>query len=90
MAEETTKKDNIDINDPFSNKGMFAIDKGLGGIMGANQPKGVDTTDIDKTIAGLEKPASGSVYDKLAARYRSQGAGAVLRTQKNLCKMGQN
>jgi hypothetical protein len=87
MAEETTKKDNIDINDPFSNKGMFAIDKGLGGIMGANQPKGVDTTDIDKTIAGLEKPASGSVYDKLAARYRSQGAGAVLRTQKNLANL---
>tara|TARA_A100001515_G_scaffold36759_1_gene28909 strand:+ start:12188 stop:14731 length:2544 start_codon:yes stop_codon:yes gene_type:complete len=87
MAEETTKKDNIDVNDPFSNKGMFAIDKGLGAVMGANQPKTVDTTDIDKAISGIEKPASGSVYDKLAARYRSQGAGAVLRTQKNLSNL---
>ena len=87
MAEETTNKDNIDVNDPFSDKGMFAIDKGLGAVMGANQPKGVDTTDIDKAISGLEKPASGSVYDKLAARYRSQGAGAVLRTQKNLANL---
>lgn len=87
MAEETTNKDNIDVNDPFSDKGMFAIDKGLGGIMGANQPKTVDTTDIDKAISGIEKPASGSVYDKLAARYRSQGEGAVLRTQKNLANL---
>ncbi len=75
MAEETTKKDNIDVNDPFSDKSMFAVDKGI------------DTTDIDKAISGLEKPASGSVYDKLAARYRSQGAGAVLRTQKNLANL---
>ena len=75
MAEETTNKDNIDVNDPFSDKSMFAVDKGI------------DTTDIDKAISGLEKPASGSVYDKLAARYRSQGAGAVLRTQKNLANL---
>jgi len=87
MAEETTNKDNIDVNDPFSDKSIFAIDKGLGGIMGANQPKTVDTTNIDKAISGIEKPASGSVYDKLAARYRSQGEGAVLRTQKNLANL---
>ena len=87
MAEETTNKDNIDVNYPFSNKGMFTVDEGLGAVMGANQPKTVDTTDIDKAISGLEKPASGSVYDKLAARYRSQGAGAVLRTQKNLSNL---
>ena len=85
--DEPTKKDNIDVNDPFSNKGMFNIDKGLGAVMGANQPKTVDTTDIDKAISGIEKPASGSVYDKLAARYRSQGVGAVLRTQKNLSNL---
>jgi len=87
MAEETTKKDNIDVNDPFSNKGMFNVDKGLGALMGAKGPKGVDTSNIDKAISGIEKPASGSVYDKLAARYRSQGAGAVLRTQKNLANL---
>ena len=87
MAEETTKKDNIDVNDPFSDKGMFNVDKGLGALMGAKGVKGVDTSNIDKAISGLEKPASGSVYDKLAARYRSQGAGAVLRTQKNLANL---
>ena len=87
MAEETTNNENTEVNDPFSNKSMFNIDKGLGAVMGAKAPKTVDTENIDKAIAGLEKPVSGSVYDKLAARYRSQGEGALLRTQKNLANL---
>ena len=87
MAEETTNNENTEINDPFSNKGMFAVDQGLGALMGAKGPKTVDTENIDKAIAGLEKPASGSIYDKLAARYRSKGEAAVLRTQKNLANL---
>ena len=87
MAEETTNNENTEINDPFSNKGMFAVDQGLGALMGAKGPKTVDTKNIDETIAGLEKPVSGSVYDKLAARYRSKGEAAVLRTQKNLANL---
>ena len=87
MAEETTNNENTKVNDPFSNKGMFAVDEALGTIMGAKGPKLVDTKNIDKAIAGLEKPASGSIYDKLAARYRSKGEGAVLRTQKNLSNL---
>ena len=87
MAEETTNNENTEINDPFSNKGMFAVDQGLGALMGAKGPKTVDTENIDKAIAGLEKPVSGSVYDKLAARYRSKGEAAVLRTQKNLANL---
>jgi len=87
MAEETTNNENTKVNDPFSNKGMFAVDEALGTIMGAKGPKLVDTKNIDEAIAGLEKPASGSIYDKLAARYRSKGQGAVLRTQKNLSNL---
>ena len=63
---------------------QFDPDKALGLATSAIQPKGVDNTAIDKEIAALEKPASGSVYDKMAARYRSQGEAKVLRTQKNL------
>ena len=79
MAEEktTNKKETTGLD-------QFSLDK-LGGIgMSAIQPKSLDNTAIDKEIAALEKPAGGSVYDKMAARYRSQGEGAVLRTQKNL------
>lgn len=81
MAEDNKKKDNLTGLDQFS------LDK-IGGIgMSAIQPKTVDTKDVDKQIAALEKPAGGSVYDKMAARYRSQGEGAVLRTQKNLANL---
>tara|TARA_R100000951_G_scaffold23236_1_gene19396 strand:- start:2554 stop:4560 length:2007 start_codon:yes stop_codon:yes gene_type:complete len=81
MAEDNKKKDNLTGLDQFS------LDK-IGGIgMSAIQPKTVDTKDVDKQIATLEKPAGGSVYDKMAARYRSQGEGAVLRTQKNLANL---
>ena len=55
--------------------------------MGGIKPRAIDTGGVDKQIAALEKPAGGSVYDKMAARYRSQGEGAVLRTQKNLANL---
>ena len=79
MAEENTtdKKDTTGL-------GQFDLDKIAGVGMSTKQAKAIDTKAIDEQIAALEKPASGSVYDKLAARYRSQGEGAVLRTQKNL------
>ena len=47
-------------------------------------PKQIDPTAINKYISEIEKPASGSVWDKQAAYYRQQGEGKVLRTQKNL------
>ena len=72
--------DDLDINFDTQFKG----DKMLGLGMNAIQPKGVDNTAIDTQISQIEKPAGGSVYDKMAARYRSQGEGKVLRTQKNL------
>ena len=82
MAEENTtdKKDTTGL-------GQFDLDKIAGIGMSGKQAKAIDTTAIDEQIAALEKPASGSVYDKLAARYRSQGEGAVLRTQKNLANL---
>jgi len=85
MAEEkTTDKDGLldDLDTSFDTQ--FKGDKMLGLGMNAIQPKGVDNTAIDTQISQIEKPASGSVYDKMAARYRSQGEGKVLRTQKNL------
>jgi len=66
---------------------QFSLDKIAGVGASAIQPKTVDTKGIDEQITALEKPASGSVYDKMAARYRSQGEGAVLRTQKNLANL---
>ena len=81
--EKTTDKDglldDLDINFDTQFKG----DKMLGLATSAIQPKGVDNTAIDTKISQIEKPAGGSVYDKMAARYRSQGEGKVLRTQKN-------
>ena len=78
MAEDNKKEDNLTGLDQFS------LDKIAGVKMGSIQPKTINTGGIDKQIAALEKPAGGSVYDKMAARYRSQGEGAVLRTQKKL------
>ena len=86
MAEENTTDNTTDKKDT-TGLGQFDLDKIAGIGMSGRQAKGIDTTDIDKQIAALEKPASGSVYDKLAARYRSQGEGAVLRAQKNLTNL---
>ena len=82
MAEENTtdKKDTTGL-------GQFDLDKIAGVGMSGRQAKEIDTKAVDEQIAALEKPASGSVYDKLAARYRSQGEGAVLRSQKNLTNL---
>tara|TARA_R100000655_G_scaffold7437_2_gene20069 strand:+ start:14301 stop:16643 length:2343 start_codon:yes stop_codon:yes gene_type:complete len=81
MAEDNKKEDNLTGLDQFS------LDKIAGVKMGGIKPKAIDTTGIDEQIAALEKPASGNVYDKMAARYRSQGEAAVLRTQKNLANL---
>ena len=86
MAEEN-KTDNTKNKKDTTALSQFDLDKIAGVGMSGKQAKGIDTTAIDKQIAALEKPASGSVYDKLAARYRSQGEGAVLRTQKNLANL---
>jgi peptidoglycan hydrolase-like protein with peptidoglycan-binding domain len=86
MAEENTT-DNTKNKKDTTGLGQFDLDKIAGINMSAKQAKGIDTTAIDEQIAALEKPAGGSVYDKLAARYRSQGEGAVLRTQKNLANL---
>ena len=74
MAEENNE----------NNKDMFAVDEALGTIMGAKGPNLLDTKNIDEAIGQIEKPLSGSVYDQLAAMYRSKGEGAVLRAQKNM------
>ena len=85
MAEEkTTDKDGL-LNDLDINfDTQFDPDKALGLATSAIQPKKIDNTAIDAQISQIEKPSGGSVYDKMAARYRSQGEGTVLRTQKNL------
>ena len=86
MAEENTTDNTTDKKDT-TGLGQFGLDKIAGIGMSGKQAKTIDTTAIDKQIAALEKPAGGSVYDKMAARYRSQGEGAVLRTQKNLTNL---
>ena len=90
MAEENTTDNTTDSTTDKKDTtglGQFDLDKIAGIGMSGKQAEGIDTTDIDKQITALEKPASGSVYDKMAARYRSQGEGAVLRAQKNLTNL---
>tara|TARA_X000001388_G_scaffold77494_2_gene78574 strand:- start:2595 stop:5069 length:2475 start_codon:yes stop_codon:yes gene_type:complete len=86
MAEENTT-DNTTDKKETTGLGQFDLDKIAGIDMSGRQAKEVDTKGIDEQITALEKPAGGSVYDKMAARYRSQGEGAVLRTQKNLTNL---
>ena len=86
MAEENTT-DNTTDKKETTGLGQFDLDKIAGIGMSGRQAKEVDTKGIDEQITALEKPAGGSVYDKMAARYRSQGEGAVLRTQKNLTNL---
>ena len=60
MAEEktTNKKETTGLD-------QFSLDK-IGGFgMNAIQPKGIDNTAIDTKISQIEKPAGGSVYDKI-------------------------
>mgnify|MGYP003109531908 CR=1 FL=1 len=86
MAEEKTTDNTTDKKDT-TGLGQFDLDKIAGIDMSGRQAKEVNTKGIDEQITALEKPAGGSVYDKMAARYRSQGEGAVLRTQKNLTNL---
>lgn len=86
MAEENTT-DNTTGKKETTGLGQFDLDKIAGIGMSGRQAKKIDTKGIDEQITALEKPAGGSVYDKMAARYRSQGEGAVLRTQKNLTNL---
>ena len=85
--EKTTDKDDLleDLDTSFD--AQFDTDKALGLGMNTVQPKKIDNTAIDTQISQIEKPSGGSVYDKMAARYRSQGEAKVLRTQKNLTNL---
>ena len=79
-----TDKKSTSTEDIFDDSFMFKTDIALGAGANLMGPKTVNQKAVNDYLAQIEKPASGSVYDKLAARYRSQGEGAVLRTQKNL------
>ena len=68
-------------------KATFATDQALGVGAGALTGKKVDNSAIDSYIAQIEKPTGTDVYSKQAAMYRSQGEGALLRTQKNLSNL---
>ena len=47
----------------------------------------LDMSGLDEYISKVEKPASGSVFDKQAAYYRQKGEGDVLRMQKDLANL---
>lgn len=79
MAEEKTTDKN-----KTTGLDQFSLDKVKGFEMGTIKSKTVDQSATDEYLSQIEKPSGGSVYDKMAARYRSQGEGDVLRTQKNL------
>ena len=68
---------------------QFSLDNVAGLGASAISAKPVDNKATDDYLAQIEKPTGGSVYDKMAARYRSQGEGAVLRTQKGLANLFQ-
>tara|TARA_R110002020_G_scaffold470661_1_gene696722 strand:+ start:600 stop:3044 length:2445 start_codon:yes stop_codon:yes gene_type:complete len=91
MAENNIDLENLDLStvDPvelfdIQQKATFATDQALGVGAGALTGKKVDNSAIDEYLAKIEKPTGTDVYSKQAAMYRSQGEGAVLRTQKNL------
>tara|TARA_X000001382_G_scaffold40609_3_gene27200 strand:+ start:4945 stop:7698 length:2754 start_codon:yes stop_codon:yes gene_type:complete len=90
MAEENNNNEenitvpNVDLTGPEGYKGIFDIDKTLGLGAAAIQARSMDNTAIEEYIGAIETPASGSALDKVAALYRSQGEGAVLRMQRNV------
>ena len=47
----------------------------------------LDMSGLDEYISKVEKPTSGSVFDKQAAYYRQKGEGDVLRMQKDLANL---
>tara|TARA_R100000951_G_scaffold109067_1_gene105792 strand:- start:2607 stop:4877 length:2271 start_codon:yes stop_codon:yes gene_type:complete len=87
IPDEITDDLSIDTTDIFDDSATFKIDKGLGIAAGTKSGKPIDNKAIDDYLSKIEKPTGKSVYDKMAARYRSQGEGAVLRTQKNLANL---
>lgn len=87
IPDEITDDLSIDTTDIFDDSATFKIDKGLGIAAGMKSGKPIDNKAIDDYLSKIEKPTGKSVYDKMAARYRSQGEGAVLRTQKNLTNL---
>ncbi len=87
IPDEITDDLSIDTTDIFDDSATFKIDKGLGIAAGMKSGKPINNKAIDDYLSKIEKPTGGSVYDKMAARYRSQGEGTVLRTQKNLTNL---
>ena len=87
IPDEITDDLSIDTTGIFDDSATFKIDKGLGIAAGMKSGKPIDNKAIDDYLSKIEKPTGKSVYDKMAARYRSQGEGAVLRTQKNLTNL---
>ena len=93
MAEENNNNEenitvpNVDLTGPEGYKGIFDIDKTLGLGAAAIQARSMDNTAIDEYISTLETPTGVTALDKVAAMYRSQGAGAVLRMRKNITNL---
>tara|TARA_R100001440_G_scaffold70331_1_gene92690 strand:- start:4726 stop:7542 length:2817 start_codon:yes stop_codon:yes gene_type:complete len=91
MAEENNNENitvpNVNLTGPEGYKGIFDIDKTLGLGAAAIQARSIDNTAIDEYISTIETPASGSALDKVAAMYRSQSLGAVLRVKKNVTNL---
>ena len=91
MAEENNNENitvpKVDLSGPEGYKGIFDIDKTLGLGAAAIQARSMDNTAIDEYISALETPTGVTALDKVAAMYRSQGAGAVLRMRKNITNL---
>ena len=68
-------------------KATFTADQTLGVGAGALTGKKVDNSALNTYLKEIEKPTGAGVYNKLAAMYRSQGEGAVLRAQRNLSNL---
>ena len=68
-------------------KATFTADQALGVGAGALTGKKVDNSALNTYLKEIEKPTGPGVYSKLAAMYRSQGEGAVLRTQRDLSNL---
>tara|TARA_A100001201_G_scaffold123216_1_gene107086 strand:- start:1886 stop:4321 length:2436 start_codon:yes stop_codon:yes gene_type:complete len=68
-------------------KATFTADQTLGVGAGALTGKKVDNSALNTYLKEIEKPTGPGVYSKLGAMYRSQGEGAVLRTQRDLSNL---
>ena len=68
-------------------KATFTADQTLGVGAGVLTGKKVDNSALNTYLKEIEKPTGAGVYNKLAAMYRSQGEGALLRTQRDLSNL---